>query len=201
VREAQAGPVFARSVLEYEGPGLGACEVELLAHAELPRVNVAVRMLKEARWEPENVYVPLPFTPHPERRELWIDKAGVILRPRRDQIPGTLTDYYSLQAGFSLVGAETGVAVATPDAPLLQMGPLDPGPRLLAGAPELADDPEHLYSWVMTNFWETNFEASIGGFHEFRYSVAWGGHLADARCALRACRDMNTGLFRFRLAE
>ncbi len=30
---------------------------------------------------------------------------------------------------------------------------------------------DEVYSWVMNNFWETNFKASLGGFHQFSYSL------------------------------
>lgn len=26
----------------------------------------------------------------------------------------------------------------------------------------------------MNNYWETNFKATLGGFYEFRYYIAWG---------------------------
>jgi hypothetical protein len=39
------------------------------------------------------------------------------------------------------------------------------------GDPRLEDDPAHAYAWLMTNYWETNFGADLGGFHEFRFTV------------------------------
>ena len=53
----------------------------------------------------------------------------------------------------------------------------------------------------MTNYWETNFEASLGGFHEFRFSVIWGREFADHTRALRACRHLNHGLLTIRLRD
>jgi len=51
----------------------------------------------------------------------------------------------------------------------------------------------------MTNYWETNFEASLGGFHEFNYRVEFGSHLADPNGAIRHCRTLNHGLKPFRI--
>ena len=69
------------------------------------------------------------------------------------------------------------------------------------GDPRLAGDPAHLYSWVMTNYWETNFAAELGGFHQYRYSVMWGDELADPGAAVGACAAANSGITCFRLAD
>jgi hypothetical protein len=52
----------------------------------------------------------------------------------------------------------------------------------------------------MTNYWETNFEASLGGFHEFRYRIRWGTELADPQKALAACRALGAEPLVFRTA-
>ena len=199
VRSMESGPIFARAELEYEVAGTRFVSLELRAYATEPRLDAAVRMLKTARWEPENVYVALPFAPGPGPWELRLDRAGGPVRPRLDQLPGTLTDFSTVQHGMVLATEDYGLAVATPDAPIVQMGPLDHGERRLAGDPDLDNAPEHLYSWAMTNYWETNFEASLGGFHEFRYSLSWGPDLQEPGRAIQRCRNLNEGIFCFRL--
>ncbi|MHC4470952.1 MAG: glycoside hydrolase family 38 N-terminal domain-containing protein [Planctomycetota bacterium] len=191
---AVSGRVTATAELSYECEGFGRYEVELRAHQDEPRVDFVVRMHKTSVWEPENVYVPLPFA----GPESWLFKAGATVRPRVDQIPGTLTDFYSVQEGFSAAGEDLGIAVATPDTHLLQLGSLDHGPRRLMGE---EPDEGHVHAWVMTNYWETNFEADLGGFYEFRYRVRWGEDLADPGAAREACRAMSHGLLCFRLAR
>ncbi len=193
-----AGDATVSTTLDYGVPGMSTYLVELRAHVAEPRVDVAVRFHKDSVWEPENVYVSLPFAVG-EDGALWLDKAGAAVRPRVDQIPGTLTDFYSIQEGLAIVSGDRGLAVATRDGHLVQLGRLEPGERRLAGDPALANDPAHVYAWLMTNYWETNFAASLGGFHEFRFSVKWGPGLADPADALRACRDMNLGIVCFRI--
>jgi hypothetical protein len=122
-----------------------------------------------------------------------------MIRPRVDQLPGTLTDFYSIQEGFALVSDGLGIVVATPDTHLIQLGALEYGPRPLHGAPELEHDNPQLYSWVMTNFWETNFAASLGGFHEFRYFIKWSPDYTDPSKAIRECANMNHGICCFRM--
>jgi len=190
VHDANEGEIFVSATHEYELPSTGFFEVEFKVHRHARRVDATVRMHKLGTWEPENLYVALPFA----GEELHLFKTGAIVHPRREQIPGTLTDFYSVQEGFVLTSPGFGVAVAMPDNHLLQVGSLAHGERLLAGDPRLDDDPALLYAWLMTNYWETNFAADLGGFYEFRYSVFWGEEFADAKFARSACRRAMQGL-------
>jgi len=194
-----ADEVFAAVELIYDLPGTGYYCVVLTAYAETPRVDVAVRIHKSSVWEPENVYISLPFGQTGDT--LWIEKTGAIFRPRIDQLPGTGTDFYCIQEGIALIGDEYGIAIATPDTPLLQAGPLAHQQRLLMGHAELANDPAHLYSWVLNNFWETNFRSEVGGFYEFRYFVSWGTELDTAERAIAQCHGHNNGLLSMRVNE
>ena len=73
--------------------------------------------------------------------------------------------------GIFLVTGPTGsVVIATPDVPLITMGDIRAHEIILCGE-DGADNIDDVYSWVMNNFWETNFKVSLGGFHQFRYSL------------------------------
>jgi hypothetical protein len=188
-RIVSRGEAFVRAELRLDLPGTTFCSLELTAHRTAPRLDVALRMAKESRWEPENVYLSMPFAPSDEA-ELRIYPAGAIVRPRIDQIPGTLTDFHTVQEGWHVTDGSLGIVVASLDAPLLWLGPLEAGERLLAGDPRLADDPARPYAWLMTNYWETNFDASLGGFHEFRLALAWGEDLVDPERAREAAVNL-----------
>lgn len=199
IEVVEVGPLFGTVALHYAVRGVSLYTVLLTAWTDLPRVDVRVRMNKDSVWDPENLYISLPFGLG-EPSELWIEKAGALVRPWRDQLPETLTDFYCIQEGFCLTEKNYGLAIATPDAPLLQTGPLAYGQRKIMGHPQLAARPEHLYSWAMNNYWETNFEASLGGFHEFRYHLAWGAELSKPPTAIAHCHAMNLGYRSFRVA-
>ena len=185
-----AGPLFASVEIDYELPGCSMARLILTVWKHAPRVDVALQVHKDSVWDPENLYICLPFTTG-EGETLWIDKMGAPVRPGVDQLPGTGTDFYTMQAGFALAGEELGIAIAAQDAPLLQLGDLKHGPRLLMGAPDLAERPQRPYGWLLSNYWETNFEATVGGFHEFRYRMEWGGHLNTPEKALDCCKALN----------
>jgi len=196
------GPLFARVELKYELEGTDSYSVMLTAYSSIPRVDVSVRINKNNRLEPENVYIALPFTTgQGQKPQLWIEKTGHILRPRVDQLPGTGVDFYCVQEGVTYSSEEKGLVIAMPDTPMIQLGPLEFGERQLMGYNGIKEDGEHLYSWVMNNYWETNFKGTIGGFYEFRFSVNWGKELGNPETAITRCHSINTGLIGIRVTD
>jgi hypothetical protein len=194
------GPLFARAELGYELEGINSCSIVITVYAGIPRADVSVRINKNDRSEPENVYISLPFTAgEGNGQQFWAEKTGQVLRPRVDQLPGTCTDFYCVQEGVAYTSDGYGTYIAVPDAPLIQLGPLGYGQRQLMGHEGIEDDGGHLYSWIMNNYWETNFKGSIGGFFEFGYSVGWGREFCDPGTAIEKCRFLNNGLMGFRI--
>jgi hypothetical protein len=140
--------------------------------ANQPRVEVSVRFHKDSIWLPENVYVALPFAMGSDA-ELYVEKAGGLVRPWKDQIPGSCLDYTCVQEGLFWHSAndQEALALSMTDTPLLQLGTLEHKPRLLHTMQQ-ADSRPSTYAWILTNYWETNFKATLGGFYEFRYAIA-----------------------------
>jgi hypothetical protein len=182
VLRRESGPVLEELEVELEAPGCPWAVLLLRLYHAAPRLEVELRLHKESRWEAENLRLSLPRP----AGTLWVDKPGGPLRPGVDQLPGTLTDYTSVQAGYAVLGAERSLSVAMPDQHLLWLGPRAHGPRRLAEPPAPQAGP--LSAWLMTNYWETNFAAELGGFHAFRFSIHWKLPADPAR-ALAAARD------------
>ena len=190
VNRVEQGPLMATVELIFETDGIDFYSVFVTAYALEARVDVKVRMHKQSVWEPENVYLSLPFRAGLQGEQLWAEKTGTLFRPAVDQLPGTGTDFYCIQEGAALWANGTGIAIGMPDTPLLQTGALAFGPRKLTGHPALGDEKQLLYAWALNNYWETNFKASVGGFYEFRFPVRWGS-FSDPAEAVHACRLMN----------
>ena len=164
VQVLECDALYTRVELSYRMEGVKACAVILTAYHLSPRLEIDFRIHKESVWEPENLYLSLPFA-----GEVWLDKAGAQMRPRMDQLPGTCVDFYAVQNGMVFRREEAQVILAMPDTPLVWMGTLRAHPVRLMG--EGAPNEDEAYSWVMNNFWETNFKASLGGFYQFRYQL------------------------------
>ncbi|WP_019420948.1 hypothetical protein [Paenibacillus sp. OSY-SE] len=182
VRPLENGPLYATVELLYEVPGMSYYALFLKVYATMNRVDVSVRLHKDSVWLPENVYVALPFTNGDATQDtLYVEKAGAVVRPWIDQLPGTLLDYMCIQEGLAWVNEAQSrtLLLGTPDTPLVQLGPLDYGRRLVH-TQQLQDAKPETYAWLMTNYWETNFKATLGGFYEFRYMLDARGSVTSS---------------------
>ena len=189
----EKGPLYDRIELQYDLPGTQQCSLILTIYKLSPRIGVDVRVHKESVWEPENLYLSLPF----QADEIWIDKTAALLRPRRDQLPGTCIDYYCLQNGVVFMRKDSSLIISCRDVPLIHMGPLPAHSIQLMG--ENDRNVDEVYSWVMNNFWETNFHASLGGFYQFHYDLFLSEETPQE--ALQHAKDINEDVLTFYLFD
>ena len=194
IKVLEDGALYSRAELKYTMEGVKACSLIVTAYKLTPRIDLDFRLHKASVWEPENLYLSLPFA----GEEVWLDKSGAVFRPRIDQLPGTCVDFYAVQNGLAFCRESHSTLVASPDVPLVSFGSLRAHPiRLMGEGPENVDE---VYSWVMNNFWETNFKASLGGFYQFRYSLAEMEE-TDPENIFRFAEALNEGVLQFYLFE
>jgi hypothetical protein len=194
VKVLENGPLYSRAKLLYKMDGVKECALILTAYKLMPKIDVEFRLHKESVWEPENVYLSLPFL----GKEIFIDKTGAVLRPRVDQLPGTCVDFYAIQNGVVFTDEQSHTIITCPDTPLISMGPLEAHSIRLMG--EDVPNKDEVYSWVMNNFWETNFKADLGGFYQFHYELAVM-EASDINSAFTTAEAMNEGVLQFYLFE
>lgn len=193
VKIQEDGCLYTKVELAFEMEGAEECALILTAYKWLLKLSVDFRLHKKSVWEPENVYLSLPFT----GKEVYLDKAGAVIRPRIDQLPGTCIDFYALQNGLVWERENSTVILASQDVPLVAMGGLEAHPIRLMGD-EGVSNRDEVYSWVMNNFWETNFKASLGGFYQFRYEL-FVAEKTTPQKAFEAAEAMNEGVLQFYL--
>lgn len=172
VQQLADGPIYAQLLLTYQLAGTQLYQVELTVYKKFPRIDAMIRIEKNLEWSPENLYVSLPFTIGvPAETVCYLDKSGGVMRPGIDQLPGTNTSFYLLHQGIGYLNQGQLLYIAPKDTPLVTMGSL--ASQLVTLASEQSADLNHapLYSWVMNNFWETNFKVDLSGFYEFAYQI------------------------------
>lgn len=191
-RVVESGEVYVTEKLTCALEGFLFFDVYLKVYKPIPLIEARVCVHKQGNLDPENVYVALPFTTG-GGDETWIDKTGCVMRPGIDQLPMTCQQFYLLQNGIVRQGGDFDLLMALRDTPLVAFGPREAGPVRLCDGHNAALNRATPYAWVMNNFWETNFEADLGGVYEFFFALATAPHGApeDGVARLRA---MNEGL-------
>ncbi len=161
---------------ELEAPGMISLtqKITLSAHDPVIRLEVAMELLPEA--SPQAVYFAFPLALEAGWQALY-DTAGAVVRVDDDQLPGACRNWVTTETLAAMGDATGGVALFTPDAPLIQFGdfhfarPLDVLPR-----------PQQplLLAWPVNNYWDTNFPRVQAGRIHLRYGMLTFSGPADA---------------------
>lgn len=170
-----------------EGPSLRDVQVEVTLHDAEDRVDLTVSFDKEAVLAKEGVYIAFPFaadqpTLRYDRQQGWVD-------PSRDHYPGACTEWFTTQHAVAVSDPRRTVVWTSQDAPLFTLGDVVRGRWATACAPQSGT----LLSWVMNNYWFTNYPAFQDGPVSFSYSFTtlpkW-----DPSAAARFGRSIRTPL-------
>ncbi|MCX6923697.1 MAG: polysaccharide lyase family protein [Verrucomicrobia bacterium] len=169
----ERGPLVASLLIEGEAPGCRKLTREVRVIADLDRVDLLNTVDKLPVRAKEGVHFGFGFNvPHSTVR---MDVPWAVVRAELDQIPGACKNWFTVQRWIDISNDRYGVACATPDAPLFEVGGITA--NLLGGQsnPEawrdLVEETDTIYSWAMNNHWHTNYRAEQEGPTLFRYSL------------------------------
>ncbi|MGB2905919.1 MAG: glycoside hydrolase family 38 C-terminal domain-containing protein [Candidatus Aminicenantaceae bacterium] len=153
------------------------CEVRLFKRHK--RLELHYVLFKKDITDPEALYVAFPFRLDGGTIHYEIQGGEVI--PGKDQLEGTATDWNALQNYCAVRDQEGGqVVLSSPEIPLVHFGGLNLGEFRYVAQVERP----HVYSWVMNNYWVTNFRASQRGEFRWSYAITSGtGTAAGSRAA------------------
>jgi hypothetical protein len=189
------GPLYAVLELNYELEGTKMFDVRLKVYKKTSQIDVSIRLQKIGTWDPENLYITLPFT-YGDTKETttYFEKSGSIFRPGIDQLPGTNTNFYLLDNGALFTNQNNSLFIAMKDTPLVTLGALESQLIELCNEESEKKNKEVLYSWAMNNFWETNFKVDLSGFYELDYSLYITNQANDVKTLVNEARNKIEGL-------
>jgi hypothetical protein len=177
----EAGSLVATLEVRSRAPGCDSLTREIRLVCGLERVDIADTIDKTAVRDKEGVHVGFAF--NVPQGQVRLDIPWAVERPESDQLPGSNKNWFPVQRWADVSNDRYGVSLATPDAPLVEVGGIT-GDVVLDGSPDWRHSvapTQTLYSWVMNNHWHTNFKADQDGPATFRYSIApHGPYAADA---------------------
>jgi hypothetical protein len=126
---------------------------------------------KKAVYTKEAVYFAFPFAS--ENPQIRYDLQNGFVDPTRDLLPGADREWFSLQHWASFQSGGVTTAIIPEDAELFTLGDIVRG----KWSTELDQDRGTFFSYVMNNYWWTNYVAAQGGDFTFRYVVTSGKNL------------------------
>ena len=151
------GPIWKSLRIQGAADGLQGdsgfrCEVRLYETEK--RLELICRARKLPVTDPEAVYVAFPFAMN--QGHIAYEGQGGMITPGAGQIPRSASDWQAIQ-NYAVVQGDGGQIVwGSVEAPLVQLGGLNLGKWM-----EITQvDRPHVYSWVMNNYWFTNFRAA-----------------------------------------
>jgi len=154
--------------IESEAPGTEKMVREISILNGLDRVDIKNTLDKTEVYEPEAVHFGFPFG-IPDG-EVTISLAWDYYTPEEDQLPGANQNYYTMNRWVDVSSTHQGVCMISLDAPLIELGGIDMDAFSL-GYKDRQEPTQTVFSYVMNNYWETNYLAAQPGEAVFRYSL------------------------------
>jgi hypothetical protein len=166
VKPGANGPIWRSLLLTADLDGCATnngvrAEIRLYDTEKRIELRFAVRKLPIP--SPEALYVALPFQ-LPNSKMLYEAQGGCVT-PGDDQIPGSSSDWQTLQSFVAIRNADGQIIAGSEQAPLVQLGDFNLGKWQRVTRVEKP----HVYSWVMNNYWYTNFRTEQEGEFKFHY--------------------------------
>jgi alpha-mannosidase len=169
VRMADQGPLVWTAVVSREAPGTqDGLETTVRLFAGSDRVEITHRFDKTMTYDPEAVLLRFPVAL--EAFEAVVGGPWGAWRAETDQPEGANRNYATVERWADLHDRAGGLQIVSVDVPGIQLGSIGTDATVV-GWRQDTDPAPVLYSYVMNNYWETNYRAGQEGTHELRYTL------------------------------
>ncbi|PLW96454.1 MAG: hypothetical protein C0593_11605 [Marinilabiliales bacterium] len=139
-------------------------DMEIRLYKYSKQIELLYAMTKNSNTDPNSIYVAFPFTSE-DNGHLVFEAQGGIVKPGENQLEGTASDWNTIQNFAAVKRKNSQIIFSSKDIPLVQLGDINTGHFYYKHKPETC----HIYSWVLNNYWTTNFKADQSGELEWKY--------------------------------
>lgn len=188
VRRGPGGPVYGSLVISTVGAGCPQVTQEVILYDQIKRIDLANRILKDATPLLE-LYFAFPF--QIDKPEFRFEGSQSVIKPLRDQFPGSNSNYYAVQHWAYASDGQMGVTLSAVESHLLEFGGL--WPCYVSQAHHGVTPPDfgrpfvnldeltkgHMYAFVLDSNFRTNFPPLEQADLLFRYAIT--AHQGDWR--------------------
>lgn len=182
-----------RANLESSAENTPAIHTEIRIFEKEKKIELVEDLEKKSELKKEAVYFTFPFSmDHPQ---FQYEIQNGVVDPAKDMYPGAGHEWFSVQHWVSVQQDGASAAVMPLDAPLVTLGDINRG----EWPTDFGRRPGNIFSYVMNNYWHTNYRAAQGGHFRFRYVITSAPHTdapALSRMAWEAATPMEVDQIR-----
>jgi alpha-mannosidase len=157
--------------LESSGINTPLIQTEITLFDGQKKIGLAYHLQKNKVYTKEGVYFAFPFAM--ERPRFRYEIQNGFVDPSRDQMPGAGKEWFSVQHWIAADQDGVTVALIPIDAALVTLGDIVRG----VWPKEFGERHGTIFSYIMNNYWFTNYAAAQGGDFRFRYILTSGDDL------------------------
>jgi hypothetical protein len=154
-----------RVLMESSAYNTPTIRTELRLFNDEKKIELIEDIDKKPELKKEGVYFAFPFAMSHPRFQYEIQNG--VVDPAKDMYPGAGREWFSVQHWVSVDEDGVSATVMPLDASLVTLGDINRG----AWPTTFGQRPGTIFSYVMNNYWHTNYRAEQGGAFHFRYVI------------------------------
>ncbi|MGC9227638.1 glycosyl hydrolase-related protein [Caldivirga sp.] len=133
------------------------------------RKEIIIRNIvnKAENYDKEGVYFAFPFNLRKPR--VLVEEPGAFVDAEREYVEGGCVNWFTVN-NIALLKGEFDIALYASEAPLITIGSIFDG----VWRPRVSVENGLVFSYVMNNYWHTNYKAAQGGEFTFTYRLTSG---------------------------
>ncbi len=162
---AHHAPYGTVIVLETSAPETPLVQTEITLLEKEKRIELRYTIRKKPVLTKEAVYIAFPFVA--QNPEFRYETQNGWVNPAKDELLGGSREWYAAGHWAAVSGDGVSAAIIPRDAPLVTFGDIVRGNWPSKFEPKTAS----IFSWLMSNYWGTNFAPQQGGDFTFRYDI------------------------------
>lgn len=165
------GPLIASLKIVSHPRGCKSFEREIRVVDGVDRIDIFDRFDKKKIREKEGLHIAFPW--NIQGGVIRTDNGWGVVRPEEDQLAGSCKDFISSQRWVDLSNQSSGVTWSTDYSALIEVGQITNEMQTNNGVRawrKTIEPSSTFYSYVMNNYWHTNYKADQEGAVTIRYA-------------------------------
>ena len=164
----EKGPLVASLLVQPDAPGCNdmSCEIRMMEGME--RIEIRYTLDRKRVRTPEGIHLVFPF--NIPAGKIRLDIPWAVMQPESDQLAAACRNYLTIQNWVDISNDQFGITFISPDAPLIELGEIRTD-AVEYGWTEKLEPTQTILSYIMNNYWETNYKADQPGVTSFDYII------------------------------